>query len=257
MSQESEKIPTPDSKSIEVTGGNISNEPKNVSGISIKDKIALCISAVALLISGATFVMGRIDAKARNEKEASELALKLKVQYYKSYNLGQQVVSSFLYWFEAPKGQTDPQKLADAKEYGAFEIAKLQQLADLLDLRITDVRALFTTPGVAGRENRIDPSQPFMEIDRRIDITYDKKTVAAYEIGYASLLTYARSRLYAGNVEATQSLLNSYGRIAGGINQNLAELGIKKTVSNRLTTLPDITKEMGGLKEYLEHLWAR
>jgi hypothetical protein len=102
----------------------------------------------------------------------------------------------------------------------------------------------------------VDPAQPFKEIGDRIRITHDKQMVAAYEVGYASLLTYVRSKGYADRPDATQSVINSYPTIAEGINRNLTELGLKKSVPNHLSNLPEISKEMASLKEYLESVWA-
>jgi hypothetical protein len=228
----------------------------STAGLSFKDKATLIISIIALIISASTFVIGRLDARASKSKEAAALEIKQKSQNYKAYSLGQQVVRTFVFWFEVPKGETDPQKLAKAKEFGAFEVSKLQQLSDLLDLRISDVRILFTSPDPTSSETEVDPSQPFNEIADRIRIANDKRTLAAYEVGYASLLMYVRSKGYADRPEAAQSVLQSYPQIADGINHNLSELGIQKSVSNHLSTLPEITKEMADLKEYLEDLWS-
>ena len=220
------------------------------SRLSFKDKATLIISIIALVISAATFVIGRFEARAARIREA-------KSQNYKAYSLGQQVVRTFVFWFEIPKGETDPQKLAKAKEIGAFEVTKLQQLSDLLDLRLSDVRVLFTSPNATSPEGEVDVSQPFQEIDDRIRVTHDKRLLAAYEVGYAGLLMYFRSTAYADRPDAAQSVLDSYPKIADGINHNLAELGLKKSVSTRLSTLPEITKEMAALKQYLEDTWSQ
>jgi hypothetical protein len=243
------------------TGDTLPNQtmaqsPGAPSGLTFKDKATLIISIIALLISTSAFVIGRLDARAARAKEAAAVELNQKAQNYKAYSLGQQVVRTFLFWFEVPKGETDPQKLAKAKESGAFEVSKLQQLSDLLDLRISDVRVLFTSPDAANPQAEVDPAQPFQEVDDRIRITHDKRIVAAYEVGYASVLLFVRSKGYADRKDAAQSVLDSYPKIADGINHNLSDLGIKKTVPNHLSTLPEITKEMAGLKEYLEDAWA-
>src|SRR5258708_13161704 len=173
-------------------------------GLTFKDKATLVLSGIALLISGTDFVIGSLEARASGTKEAADLETKQKSQEYQAYSLGQQVVRTFVFWFEVPKAETDPLKLAKAKEFGAFEVSKLQQLSDLLDLRISDVRVLFSAPDATGSGTEVDPSQPFQEVDDRIRITHDKKSVAAYEVGYASLLMYVRSKGYADRPDAAQ-----------------------------------------------------
>jgi hypothetical protein len=231
------------------------NQANAAQGLSVKDKITLCVSIIALSISIASFVIGRLDSRAAKAKQTAELEVKQKSEAYKAYSLGQQVVRAFVFRFEVPKGEKNPKKLAQAQETGSFEISKLQQLSDLLDLRISDVRTLFTSPNPTAA-GQVDPSQPFQEIDNRIQITHDGRTQAAYEVGYSSLLLYFRSKAYADRPDAAQSVIDAYPKLARGINRNLAALGMDKRVAESAPNLSKVTNEMTSLKIYLEDHWS-
>jgi hypothetical protein len=85
--------------------------PAGTTGLSFKDKATPIISIIALLISTSTFAIARLDARVVRAKEAAASELNQKGQNYKAYSLGQQVVRTFVFWFEVPKGEKDPQSL--------------------------------------------------------------------------------------------------------------------------------------------------
>jgi hypothetical protein len=214
-----------------------------VEPISRKDKLALAVSTVALLISGSTLLLNRWD------KHQSDRRLEAKTSYA-AFQLGKRFANAFVIYVHTREGA--PKAVAQAKEEALAHARQAQAYAETLDLRM-DLAELIA-------RYRYDDSQvigevPVTTIETRLEANHGRELSRKFAVAYwLAWLRFNAQAAIVAHPDNLPAFRKDYAVLARMINQDLAALGLGERLS---AEMPDLETGKAETLKALDALDAK
>jgi hypothetical protein len=213
-----------------------------MGSISLKDKISLLFSALAVLVSLSTLTWSEYVRR-------SDIRMNVSKNQYAAYNLGDELATVIILFTRMTLG--DEESIRRGKNEVLMRTVQLQGLADQLDLRVSLKQLVENTTGDLGIVK-----SPERNIEDRIRSRHGRITAATFALGYQLSWIYNQFIIVKiAHPEEVSLVRDTFVERASLIQGYLDQLDIQETLPPPNSNFEDILQELGRINDVVRKRW--